>query len=298
MTSDHIRRLNPEFKEALLKGILLPLLELVRTDRDLLLEIRDNYIDIYFKGNRLIEISQLPEYGVKTHEKFAIGASLGPIRTVEDAKKLVEQLPNIKQRIATHKSHASEIEIEHLLIRLNNREPNVNSEYFAIDRQGVYGPKNDRIDVLGVCWPRAKRQTSRKLDLCVMEVKLNMGGEIGKVADQLKKYYCVLADDLPTIAKNAQALLRDKIDLGLVGTDEQQKKLKKLEISDRMEDVRCVVVLAEQNPFSESLKPQSLSSLPFSRIEIFRVGFGLWSCDAYRFKNGEWRRPAVFGETI
>ena len=83
-----------------------------------------------------------------------------------------------------------------------------------------------------------------------------------------------------------------------MGTDERLKKLNGLEISDRMEDVRCVVVLAEQNPFSKSLKPQSLSSLPFSKIEIFRVGFGLWSCDAYQFKKGEWRRPALFGQTI
>jgi hypothetical protein len=149
MTLDHNRRLNNEFKEALQRGILFPLLELVRKDRDLLLEIRDRYIDIYFKGNRLIEISQSPGYGVKTHEKFATGASLGPINTVEDAKKLVKELSNIKQRIAIHKPHASEIEIEHLLIRLNNREPNVNSEYFAIDRQGYYGHKPLRFDVFG-----------------------------------------------------------------------------------------------------------------------------------------------------
>ena len=103
---------------------------------------------------------------------------LPPNVSAELQRDMAEQLPNIKQQIAIHKPQASEIEIEHLFIRLNNREPNVNSEYFAIDRQGVYGhpPLRLRFDVLGVCWPRAHRQTLRKLDLCVMEVKLNMGG--------------------------------------------------------------------------------------------------------------------------
>ena len=265
MASDYDRKLEPKFKMALQAGILRPILELVQKDRDLLLEIRTGYIDIYFKGNRLIEIrparpavgsgaagSQLPGYTVTTDEKFSAAALLGPIRTGEDAKKLVNQLPDVKQRIATHKPHASEIEIEHLLIRFNNCEPSVNSEYFAIDRQGIYGPGQLRFDVLGVHWPRANRNKSKTLSLCVMEVKLNMGAEIGNIAEQLKGYYGLLASNLPTIAKNAQALLRDKIDLGLVGTQEQRKKLKALEISDKMDDVRCVVVLAEQNPFSKS----------------------------------------------
>ena len=84
----------------------------------------------------------------------------------------------------------------------------------------------------------------------------------------------------PTIAADAQLLLRDKIALGLLGKDKRLQKLSTLEISPRMEHVRFVIVLAEQNPFSASLDPHTLGALP--NVEIFRVGFGLWSCDAYR----------------
>jgi hypothetical protein len=50
------RALTPRFKEDLQTGILSPLLQLVLKDRDLLLEIRSGYIDLYFKGNGLIKI--------------------------------------------------------------------------------------------------------------------------------------------------------------------------------------------------------------------------------------------------
>jgi hypothetical protein len=297
------RALTPQFKHDLQKGILAPLLDLIKKDRDLLLEIRFGSIDLYFKGNGLIKIQPLAlgssEYEVTSHDKFAAGAALGPLKTEANVGDLIKEIPGIKHRIATNKSYASEIEIEHLLIRMNNREPGVNSEYFAVDRQGVYGKADKRIDVLGVCWPRANRTTSAKLDLCVMEVKFAMGAKIGKIADQLKIYHEILRADIQTVARDAQALLRDKIELGLLGidNDERLKKLKTLEISDQMEDVRCVIVLAEQNPYSKSLDPRSLSSVPFRRIEIFRVGFGLWSCDAYRLENGAWQRPKTFGET-
>ena len=293
-------RLTPKFKHDLQEGILAPLLDLVKKDRDLLLEIRFGYIDLYFKGNGLIKIQPLApessEYAITSHEKFLPGAPLDSLKT-EANEDLIKEIPCIKHRIATHKSYASEIEIEHFLIRMNNREPGVNSEYFAVDRQGVYGENNDKIDVLGVCWPRVNHTTFAKLDLCVMEVKFAMGSKVGEIACQLERYHKILSADIQRVAGDAQALLREKIDLGLLGSDKRLKKLKKLEISDRMDDVRCVIVLAEQNPYSESLDPRSLSSVLFRRIEIFRVGFGLWSCDAYRLENGAWQRPNTFGET-
>jgi hypothetical protein len=298
------RALAPKFKNDLKGGILAPLLDLVKKDRDLLLEIRFGYIDLYFKGNGLIKIQPLAlgssEYAVTSHNKFAAGAALGPLKTKANVEDLIKEIPCIKHWIATHKSYASEIEIEHLLIRMNNRERGVNSEYFAVDRQGLYGKANDRrrIDVLGVCWPRANRTTSAKLDLSVMEVKFAVGAKIGEIAGQLEIYHKILSADIQRVAQDAQALLRDKIDLGLLGSDKRLEKLKTLEISDQMDDVRGVIVLAEQNPYSESLDPRSLSSGPFRRIEIFRVGFGLWSCDAYRLENGAWHRPPIFGETL
>jgi hypothetical protein len=72
------------------------------------------------------------------------------LKDEQDVQDLMKKLPDIKHQISIHKPYASEIEIEHFLMRMNNRERGVNSEYFAIDRQGIYGSKNDRIDVLGI----------------------------------------------------------------------------------------------------------------------------------------------------
>jgi hypothetical protein len=98
-----------------------------------------------------------------------------------------------------------------------------------------------------------------------------MGAEIGDVANQLRRSHNILCDDLIQVAADAQALLRDKIDLGLFGTNKRLEKLKQLKVSDQIEDVRSLVILAEQNPYSKSLDLSSLSSVPFKKIEIFRV---------------------------
>ncbi len=49
------RRLTDEFEQALISGSLWPILELVRKDRDLIAEIRNNRLDIYCKGNLVNE---------------------------------------------------------------------------------------------------------------------------------------------------------------------------------------------------------------------------------------------------
>ncbi len=48
-----MRRLHDSFMEALQNGFLMELLDEIKKDTDLDLEIRDNYLNIYYKGNSL-----------------------------------------------------------------------------------------------------------------------------------------------------------------------------------------------------------------------------------------------------
>jgi hypothetical protein len=52
------RKLNPEFLKDLKEGILSPILDAVKKDDNLILEIRNNCIDIYYRGGKLLELTQ------------------------------------------------------------------------------------------------------------------------------------------------------------------------------------------------------------------------------------------------
>lgn len=50
-------------------GVLSPLLNLVKSDKDLVLQIRNNYINIYYKGGNMLKVTHGPGY-VFDHEYF------------------------------------------------------------------------------------------------------------------------------------------------------------------------------------------------------------------------------------
>jgi hypothetical protein len=52
------RGISSEFKDELRKGKLQPILELVRHDDTLSLEIRNGYVDIYYRGGLLLGLTE------------------------------------------------------------------------------------------------------------------------------------------------------------------------------------------------------------------------------------------------
>ena len=54
-----MRILSPTFFHALKQGFLAGLTQRVIADHDLDLEIRDNYLNIYYKGNSLLLLSEI-----------------------------------------------------------------------------------------------------------------------------------------------------------------------------------------------------------------------------------------------
>ena len=53
-----MRQLPATFMHALTDGFLRGITRLVRIDHDLDLEIRDNYLNIYYKGNSLLRLAE------------------------------------------------------------------------------------------------------------------------------------------------------------------------------------------------------------------------------------------------
>jgi len=56
----------------------------------------------------------------------------------------------MKHKMATHRSRGNEIEFEQSLIRANNSESRIHTDYFAIDRQVLMGSAEHQLDILGI----------------------------------------------------------------------------------------------------------------------------------------------------
>src|SRR5688500_11431446 len=157
-----MRELSKTFLKCLKSGFLSQITECVKRDHDLNLEIRDSYINIYFKGNSLLklaEVGSLPQYRAQIHQKFLGGIKMPLDFTESTTPEFVKNLPFIKENIIRNKGGSLEVEYEQMIIRANNYEPRNNTEYFVIDRQ--YAVKEGRFDLTGIHWRRHGRQKNR-----------------------------------------------------------------------------------------------------------------------------------------
>jgi hypothetical protein len=281
--------LSAEMKEAFMTGILSPLLGAVQADRDLIMEFRDaNAASIYYKGH-CIEIERCGEaYEARAHKKlFEPGTRR--LGSIEEAQAFVGgALLGIKKEVAGLRCTGTEIEFEQALIRANNREPGLNTDYFAVDRQvALCKGERQRVDVLGVYWP--DRRFGKELSLALIEVKFGLDGGIDKIAEQVEGYYQALASNIAAVAEDTQKLLRQKLDMGLITAVEPNAlaKLKTMEVSKDPRLVKIVLALVDANPRS-TLLPRQESKLAqleekfglANPIDIYFLGFGLWKENA------------------
>lgn len=280
-----VRGLSAAFEADLLDGPLTPLLEVVRRDRDLIMEMRNDVATVYCKGQQLALLKrQRKGYTVDADTTFWPRTAPLVLTTAPQTQAYVDdELPRIKQRIACYRKSdgggALEIEIEQLIIRFNNSEPALNTEYFCVDRQVSLNPSN-RLDLVGIHWPRNGRNASTEVGLALIEVKYSLGGGVDAIAAQVERYHELLAADMERMATQTEELLRQKLRLGLItgASPAALDKLATLTVSRDPGKARVVLALADYNPYSVRLDLDALRrSCLRDQFDVFFVGFGMWS---------------------
>ena len=278
-----MRHLSEDFMHALTAGFLAGITARVVHDKDLDLEIRDNYLNIYYKGNSLLNLAEkTPEdYRIIINKKFLKGCSV-PDRLVNKASvsQFLTSVPILKENIIRYGKSSLETEYEQLIIRANNYERRNATEYFIIDRQYVAG-KQGRFDLTGFYWNRNRRRKGDVVSLCLMEVKFALNADIQDVDQQLLRYYNAIKVDPGKIAKEAEVMFKQKLKLGLF--DQRANRLEAMEtltFSKNIDEFQFILFLVDYNPFSKHLNPEKLKNLPFARqVRIFQGGFALWEQD-------------------
>lgn len=273
-----MHKLSDNFMNCLKSGFLAGILTAVRGDYDLDLEIRENYINIYFKGHSLLKLTEIDptKYNVKIHKKFANGLKLPSVlidkKTTAD---FLRNIPQLKQNIIRVKS-SLEIEYEQMIIRANNLERRNNSEYFIINRQ--YIKTKARFDLIGIFWDRNNRRKNQEVDLCLMEVKFALNEDIKDVHKQLARYYDTLELKAAEIAEESETVFRQKLELGLYAQSSNRlDAMKTLVISRNLSRFQFILVLVDYNPNSTKLCLDNIASLPFAnQIKVFFGGLAMW----------------------
>lgn len=294
LSSTFLDDLNPE------TGKYGELVKRVHQDKDLDLELRGDYINIYYQGHNVLKLKQNGSISIdKAFTEDGIHKLQGNISDVTEYLKL---LPYIKDNVSCHSTSDEagtavskqnrEMEFEQLLIRANNRESRNNSDYIIIDRQYVTRTDNrtDRWDLVAL---RYAAKGKPKGNLSIIEVKYAQNPDIQDIRDQVERYGQYLKVNLNVICDDMNRVLQQKLDLGLITrTKERIGWLNELclnqAIDQRIETTEIIVYLIDYNPKAK-LKTRALAlGVPQfgGKVRLAHGGLALWQSNLSDFGDG------------
>ena len=274
-----MHKLSETFLRCLKSGFLSDITENVKRDHDLNLEIRDAYINVYYKGNsllKLVEARSLLHYKAQIDKKFLEGVKISVDFTDSSVPQFVKNIPLIKENIVKYGKHSLELEYEQVIIRANNYEHRNNTEYFIVDKQ--YTVKEGRFDLTGIYWKRVPRRKSQEVPVCLMEIKFGLNPDIREIHNQLARYYAAINNNAAQFAEDMESVFKQKLVLGLYYKPVKLiNAMKTLTFSRDIKDFQFILVFVDYNENSTILNLDSIKNLPFAdQIKVFYTGFGMW----------------------
>ena len=200
--------------------------KITRSEFEYDLQIRDNYFNLYYKGNNLGKVSYKKTrqlYEIEIHNKFIdekIRKKFKP-RSRKRPDYLIFSLS--RERLHSLFSSANLLSMGHGVKKVNYQEErileqvlmtdNVNrSDLIIIDRQVVDTIDQTKMDMLALI-----QRKGNDYQFCVIEVKLGNNDDLrGKVVKQLKDYIGKIKDNFRDYKKCYEKNFKQKQELGLI----------------------------------------------------------------------------------
>jgi hypothetical protein len=190
------------------------------------LQIRDNYSNLYYKGNSLGKISFNPKtsrYNIRIHHKFIDqrikerfkpqeGTYLTFILPKEQLHPLFSQsnLTSMSQKVKTV-NFQEEVTFEQMIMTDNVGR----KDFIIIDRQIMDNTAKTKMDLLALV-----KQDDSNYQFCIIEVKLGNNPELkGEVIKQLKGYINRIEHHFREYKECYEQNFKQKKELGLFGRD-------------------------------------------------------------------------------
>lgn len=304
------RGLSTEFMDDFKTGILKPILNLVKKDDTLCLQIRNDYVNVYYRGGNIMDIKRNKNSYISSfnlgyfklaeveRKNSIIGKLPKNITNEEQANKWVENIPFIKQIMDEYftKYSKNEREYQQLIARENNNSVISNeTDYFITDIEYTHtDSKDSRFDLIGIKWESTsqKRQNPNNCRLVIIEMKYGDGAITGKAG--IKKHledvekFCGNQNNLDTLKEATVNLFMQLRELGLVrfGKDDNSNKIEKL--SDNKPEF--ILIFANHKPAKSKLSQEfkELREIKFAEVKIATanfMGYGLYDKNIISLKD-------------
>lgn len=261
-----LRKLDSTFMSNLRnKGLLRPFVDLVKSDTTLCLQIRSNYINIYYRGGNLIRITeQGGRYIPSFDEKYFAGRPVKiptpeTLQSPTDVDAWIDGLPYLKQAMDLWfgKNAKDEREFQQLVWRENNGAAIGNAtDYFIVDIE--YDNHNGaRFDMAALRWdsrgPCRKDPVKYKPILTFIEMKYGDGalaGNAGIVKHIADMQHYARKEGFDGIKQELLTSFVQQRDLGLVPSLEHNAHA----IGAVDDPVDYLFILANHDPDSDKLQ--------------------------------------------
>ncbi len=256
------RGLSDDFFQALKIGHLKGITERIKNDHSLMLAIRKDYINIYYRGGSILKLSRKKNGYYAEFNKNYITNDAGiqlpeKLNSEIEVQEYLNLLPHLKDAMDLYFGQDGysklEREMQQIIVRENNFTELANSgEYFIVDIEYARTETNSRTDILAFKWNANKRKTA-ELTLSLIEFKygdyaLKNSSGIMKHLDDMEKlldesYYGILCN-------TAKLQLIQLLELGLIKGNMDIPEIDKIKITPKPE---VIFVLANHNPRSDKL---------------------------------------------
>ncbi len=225
-----MRALSKTFMQDLQHGNLYKLLKTVKSDETLCLEIRENYINIYYRGGNILRVAEVSEkYIFNFDQKYCIDNS-GLWETLDTSRftclgDYIENLPFIKREMDNWFAQNPKVEREfqQLILRENNTSPiSDDTDYFISDIEYANSENKSRFDMTGIRWLSNSegRKNINAPILSIFEVKYGDGAMTGSAG--IVKHFADIekfidSGKLHDLRKEVETQFNQKVRLGLMG---------------------------------------------------------------------------------
>lgn len=262
-----MRKLSNQFENDLLNGCLTTILNLVKKDNSLDMQIRDNYINIYYRGGNILKISLKNNIYSYAFNSDYFNSDSEPSKG--EVNKYLLDMDWIKYFAFT--KHIMDIyftvhrkeerEYQQLIVRENNYTSISNgTDYFIVDIE-YNNHKNARFDIVALEWisESSARRLSRgyKPKLVIFEMKYGDGALTGKsgIRKHLDDFKTFMSDTFSVnhFKNEMLEVFSQKRRLGLIPCLSGRGKNNNA-VVDFAEKIEFVFIMANHDPASIKLK--------------------------------------------
>jgi hypothetical protein len=293
-----MRHLSENFIKDLKESQLNSILEYLHMDDTLDLEIRENYINIYYRGGNILKISETKSRYLFHFEKKYLKNSVVSEQLINNHianQDWFNYIPLAKQAMdfyfSKHKNE--EKEFQQLVVRENNNSTIANgTDYFIIDIE-YDNHENARFDLIAVEWPSeaSKRKLAKnfKPKLAVIEMKFGDGAIKGKAG--IRKHIIDFKAFRSNVVKfndfknEMVKVFNQKRDLGLIPP--LSGIANKNQVTEFEKDIDLIFLIANHDPASKILYDQ-IKGIQCNNIKFITadfMGYGLYMDNLFDCSN-------------